>query len=542
MKNRNFRNYLAYSASASVGLAMVLFGQNTHSALLDITQTTQKQPVLVGAMIAKSLAEQIGTGHGDINTPGSSLYLIKRDPARAVRRGRQLFQRKFTHNQGLGPRVNNDSVGDLTTNTALGAGLAESCSSCHSRPRGSAGFGGDGNTRPDSRDAPHLFGLGLVEMIADEITSDLRAIRSQAISQAKNTATTVKLELVSKGIKFGFIQASATGVVDTSMVDGIDADLRVRPLAAHGKDFSIRAFVNVAYKDIMGIEPVDPLVCQATDPANPQRVVTPAGLILDPSLDKITRPPACSTNEDPDGDGVKNELDYALVDYMEFYLLNYFKPAIGQVTPNVLAGLDSMNKVGCTSCHIQNIQINNDRRIADVETNFDPEKGIFNRLFATATPRVKVENDGQSIPLILPENKSFLVQNIFADFKRHNLGPNFHERQYDGSIATKFVTEPLWGVGTTRTYGHDGRSINLKEVILRHGGEAKEQRDKFAALTDEQQNQVIEALSALVLFPPDDTASNLNPGKPKTANPQDPAEHGSISLSPLFQITSEGKE
>ena len=33
-------------------------------------------------------------------------------------------------------------------------------------------------TRPDSRDAPHLFGLGLKEMLADEITADLRAIRA----------------------------------------------------------------------------------------------------------------------------------------------------------------------------------------------------------------------------------------------------------------------------------------------------------------------------------------------------------------------------
>jgi len=44
------------------------------------------------------------------------------------------------------------------------------------------------------------------------------------------------------------------------------------------------------------------------------------------------------------------------------------------------------------------------------------------------------------------------------------------------------------------------------------------------------------------LFPPDDTASNLNPGNPGTSNPQDPAEHGSINLGALFRITSEGAE
>jgi len=55
-------------------------------------------------------------------TPGSSLSIIERDPFRAVRRGRQIFQRKFTKEQGQGPRVNDASTGDLTMTPALGAG------------------------------------------------------------------------------------------------------------------------------------------------------------------------------------------------------------------------------------------------------------------------------------------------------------------------------------------------------------------------------------------------------------------------------------
>ena len=138
-----------------------------------------------GGCIEKSLAMQIGPGQGDINTPGSSAYLITRDPARAIRRGRQLFQRKFSLYEGLGPRVTNDSTGDIMETRRLGAGLSDSCAACHGRPRGSAGVGGDVATFPDSRDAPHLFGLGLIEMLADEMTADLRAIRTQALNEAK---------------------------------------------------------------------------------------------------------------------------------------------------------------------------------------------------------------------------------------------------------------------------------------------------------------------------------------------------------------------
>ena len=49
---------------------------------------------------------------------------------------------------------------------------------------------------------------------------------------------------------------------------------------------------------------------------------------------------------------------------------------------------------------------------------------------------------------------SFVVRNFFADFKRHNLGLNFAERNYEGTLTNLFITEPLWGVGTTAPYGH----------------------------------------------------------------------------------------
>jgi len=63
--------------------------------------------------------------------------------------------------------------------------LSDSCALCHGRPRGSAGSGGNVVTRPDSRDAPHLFGLGLKEMLAYEITTDLRSSRDLAVLLAK---------------------------------------------------------------------------------------------------------------------------------------------------------------------------------------------------------------------------------------------------------------------------------------------------------------------------------------------------------------------
>jgi CxxC motif-containing protein (DUF1111 family) len=257
-------------------------------------------------------------------------------------------------------------------------------------------------------------------------------------------------------------------------------------------------------------------------------------MVLNGSTDAIEAPPTADPLADPDGDGIKNEIPTSLVDFMEFYLLHYFKAGTYQQTPEVEHGRRLFERAQCTSCHIPDLRINRDRRLADVETVYDPVKGIFNNLFATASAFFTTVKDNSGQPGIkVPNGQPFLVRNIFTDFKRHDLGPNFHEKNYNGVLRTQFLTTPLWGVGTTAPYGHDGRSINLEEVILRHGGEAQASRDEFAAMSGSNRMALIGFLNSLVLFPPDDTASNLDPGNPAaTGFPQ--FGHGSIRLTALF--------
>ncbi len=507
-------------------LAMVMLAAPAVSQMIDKT----RNPNRANDGIGKSLEQQIGTGRGDWGTIGSSSFIIARDPFRSIRRGRQLFQRKFLLSQGVGP-LTNDGIGDIETNLALGAGTSDSCAACHGRPRGSAGFGGDVATRPDSRDAPHLFGLGLKEMLADEITADLRAIRDAAIARARASSQAVAAELTSKGIAFGRITAHPDGTVDTAQVAGIDADLRVKPFFHHGATTSIREFVVGAFNDEMGLQAYDPDLLAASGGA---RIVTPAGMVLDGSKDVVKGPPASSASDDPDGDGKVNEIPISLVDHMEFYLLNYFKPATYQQTNETRQGREVFGEIGCVQCHVADLVIEKDRRVADVETAYDPQRGVYNSLFATAAALFNEVNDGSGYATVKqPRLQRFVVRNIFTDFKRHDLGTNFHERDYDGTLRTQFMTTALWGVGSSAPYGHDGRSINLTEVILRHGGEAEAARTAFARLSAAQQQKVIAFLQSLVLFPPDDTASNLDPGdRSAWGFPQ--YRHGSIRLGALF--------
>ena len=501
------------------------------SAAAHAQMTDQVQaPNAAHAGIKKSYAQEIGADRGDVDTPDSSAFVIARDPFRAIRRGRQLFQRKFTAAAGLGPRTN-DGVGDLGLNRAIGAGLSDSCAACHGRPFGSAGAGGNVFTRTTSRDAPHLFGLGLKEMLGDEITRELRSERAQGLKRAAKTGSDVVVKLVGKGIEYGGLVAHPDGTVDTSGVEGVDPDLRVRPFFAHGGTISIREFVVGALNNEMGMQAPDPDLLAASAGAD---VTTPAGMVLSGTLDAIEAPHATTPSDDADHDGVIDEVPTSIVDYLEFYLLNYFKPGRGEITADVTAGRRIFGRIGCAGCHVPDLTIDHDRRLADVETVYDAQRGGFNGLFATASLRLTESNDGSGYPTMKTPNKaSFVVHNFLSDLKRHDVGPGFYERNYDGTTQTQFMTTPLWGVGTSAPYGHDGRSVNLREVILRHGGEARAARDRFAALGDVQRALVLEFLESLVLFPPDDTASNLDPGDP-TAPGYPQVAHGSIKLGVMF--------
>lgn len=530
MKNDTSRSSQRPARSLPAGLLLLgascLTALSLNGQMVDRTQAPNTS--LEG--IAKSYTEEIGAGRGDWFTPGSSSYIIMHDPFRAIRRGRQLFQRKFVLSQGVGPLTLNGH-GDVNNNLAIGAGLTDSCATCHGRPRGSAGFGGDVATRPDSRDAPHLFGIGLKEMLADEMTRDLRALRTEALAGAKTSHHREERVLVSKGIHFGRIAAEPNGAVDATKVEGVDPDLRVRPFFAHGGKISIREFIVGALNDEMGLQSVDPELAVARAGGS---YTTPGGMVLDGKLDQLEAPPAVNATEDPDHDGVANEVPTSVVDYLEFYLLNYFKPATYEETTGTIKGRQVFNQLGCVRCHVPDLTVEHDRRVADVETVFDSQRGIFNGLFATARTLTRVESGGPgAAPVKFPAGGKFVVKNIFTDFKRHDLGARFHERNYDGTTRNLFLTAPLWGVGTSAPYGHDGRSINLPEVILRHGGEASAEAAAFALLADDRRASVIEFLQSLVLFPPDDTASNLYPG-----NRDDPhfpqSGHGAIRLTGLF--------
>jgi hypothetical protein len=68
----------------------------------------------------------------------------------------------------------------------------------------------------------------------------------------------VTVTLRSKGIEYGRLTALSEGTVDTSHIEGVNPDLRVRPLFAEGRDFSTRVLAVNAWRNAMGLIAEDP--------------------------------------------------------------------------------------------------------------------------------------------------------------------------------------------------------------------------------------------------------------------------------------------
>ncbi len=179
------------------------------------------------------------------------------------------------------------------------------------------------------------------EMLADEMTRSLRVARDQARAEARRTGAAVTRPLVAKGVSFGAITARPDGSFDESGIEGVDADLRIRPFFAHGGTISIREFVVGALRAEMGLEIADPDTAAASTGA---RIITPAGMLLDGRADRIEAPPVANPYRDINGNVSGGELPTAIVDYLEFYLLNYFKPATYKQTDATRRGLQTFRQ------------------------------------------------------------------------------------------------------------------------------------------------------------------------------------------------------
>ena len=85
----------------------------------------------------------------------------------------------------------------------------------------------------------------------------------------------------------------------------------------------------------------------------------------------------------------------------------------------------------------------------------------------------------------------------FSDFLLHDMGALGDGIVQGDATGSEFRTAPLWGVGQSAPYLHDGRAPTLPAAIAAHDGEGRAARDRFLALPPGEQAALLTFLGAL---------------------------------------------
>lgn len=412
--------------------------------------------------------------------------------------GKALFGARFTTVDGVGrpkatgailPTKTKHAAKSLFSRTA--GDDANSCSSCHNQPFiGGAGdftmnvFVAEGFNNHDfqtidpefsnERGSNHVFGSGLLEMLAREMSADLIALRKKAISDAKNSNKSVSVKLQSKGVFYGSITAAPNGIVDLSKIEGVDTDLVIRPLSQKGVMTSLRQFTINAMNAHHGMQSVERWGARWTG------------------------------EEDFDEDGKKNEMSSADISALVAWQASL--PAPLQTLPDnkqwqklSLAGAKAFNDIGCTQCHRTSLPLKSlsfqDPGPLDVAGTLNT-----NDVSEVATYDLGQLEWAKSLPR---NDKGEVLVPLFGDLKRHKitdaevagLGNELFSQRFVGRDI--FMTAELWGVGSTSPYGHRNDITTLNEIIREHGGEARKSRDAYVNADASSKEAIVAFLKTL---------------------------------------------
>jgi hypothetical protein len=424
----------------------------------------------------------------------------------AVDVGRALFFRPFSLEEGFGndlAGVEGTSAGDKPRPNVrrfqvgyFGGPDASGCFNCHWKG-GDAGSGdradntfflGDGEdgSLHDNRNPPALWGAGWTELIGREMTQELQQQAEALLAQARGSGEPASGPLWAKEVYFGELRAVPDGqggaTLATSGVEGVDADLVIKPFGWKGTFADLRGFVNHSVQVHMGLQSEE-LVAQAQQHTD--------------ARDDLGGGPNPS---DPDHDGVERELTEGQVTSLVLFLATLDTPVPQPPTEGSILGrgitVDHptgsaeefayrwiegqvvFEEIGCAYCHTPFMRV----RSPMYTTRAGLGGGVV---------EVDLSRDGAAPrPGQDRETGEWLVP-VFSDFKRHDMGAWLRGNQEDAGVSPEvYLTRRLWGVANTRPFLHDASAILFSEAIAMHGGEGSEavsQAQAYEALTPSEQ-------------------------------------------------------
>lgn len=428
----------------------------------------------------------------------------KRRLDRLIAQGRSLFSAAFTTSDGVGRPMATQAIIPTKRKRApknafaRTSGLdANACSSCHNLPKmGGAGdfvsnvFVSEGfnladfdSTDPqfsNERNTNHLFGAGLIELLAREMSRDLAQQRDAGLKLARESGEPTHVKLNTKGVDFGKLEIHPDGVVDTSQIQGIDTDLIIKPFSQKGVITSLRQFTINALNHHHGMQASERFGARWTG------------------------------TDDFDEDGVNGEVIAGDISTLVLWQATLEPPTVQTDLPeNWIEAADRgsqlFDQLSCNACHLRSLPL--ESLVFDDPGPLDAAGTLrSNELGESLNASYNLELMDWAATLEKDEQGRWLVP-LFGDLKRHVIADSQVDTLGNELLSQRFVernvfmTSELWGIGSTAPYGHRGDLTTLNEVIVAHGGDARESRDAWRSLEADAKSDINAFLKTLIIEP-----------------------------------------
>ena len=438
----------------------------------------------------------------DPGAPAPAGLLDRKALDALMARGEALFSASFTGPDGAGRPGATQAILPTKARSSALNGFARTagpdagaCSSCHNTPViGGAGdfvtnvFVSEGFTNADfdtsdpqfsnERGSNHLFGAGLIELLAREMSADLAVLRSKVVADARNSGETRSVALTTKGVNFGTLSASADGLLDLTGIAGIDDDLIIRPFSQKGVMTSLRQFSVNAMNHHHGMQAVERFGARWTG------------------------------ESDFDEDGITDEVGGADISALVAWQATL--PAPRQVDPSrsdwqeaAARGEKNFGSFGCESCHIKALPL---KSLSFADPGPFDVSGTLNDKSVTSSAIYDLALLEWTSTLPRNKNGEIMVP-LFGDLKRHTMTDQRNEQLGNELLSQRFVdrtiflTSELWGVASTSPYGHRNDFTTLDSIIRAHGGDAADSEKLYSAAPETERSALIAFLKTLVIRP-----------------------------------------
>lgn len=339
----------------------------------------------------------------------------------------------------------------------------------------------------NSRATTSMAGSGYLEMLAREMSLELRAIRATIPLGGSAVLST-------KGINFGTLTRRQDGSWDASRVVGLPApsvatpngaapSLIVMPWHQAGAVISVRQFTNNAMNHHHGIQTTERF----------------------------------GVGTDPDGDGFINEMTRADVTAATIWQIAL--PVPGRVIPHdpqietaIWNGEQRFEAIGCASCHVPELPLSRTGRFYEEPNRFNPSGNL--RPGDAPTLTLNLNDLRLPKPRLRAGAGGVTMVPAYTDLRLHDItsGPDDPNREalnmhfpagstefFEGN--SRFLTKRLWGAASEPPYFHHGKYTTLREATLAHAGEALTSKNNFLALSATQQDEIIEFMKSLQILP-----------------------------------------